>query len=451
MAASGVGAAIALAADRRRAARRDRLPGLAGRGAGQRQGNMIEDGLFDGLDAALLYHPCDRNHVYSWPLASEDIDVVFTGLAGARLVGPVEGQERPRCDGPAVQLRRPVAPAAPAVGSRPRDHPGGRHRREHHPGTDPGLVHAPQPRAGLLRDDEGPVPRRCARPPPWPPAPRSTSTTPGGAIDDEQQRVLGGLFTANMNAYGIDETRATTPTPAAPTWATSAGSARRSIRTSRSRRKARPGTRSCSATPRPRPQADETTLLAATLVAQTAYDLFADPALVEAAWQEFRGVRGRSLGVRAGATIGPARPAGRRSRTGGAPSETEPYPRRRARVRLPEDPVAERPLDPSGRTGIRRPQRLGRRVRVLRRLRPADLRRPVDFSKLPWVTDPDELRRREVDVAIVGAPFDDAVSHRPGARFGPRAIREAQYTSRLDLFAPARRRPVRGPDRRRCG
>jgi agmatinase len=32
-------------------------------------------------------------------------------------------------------------------------------------------------------------------------------------------------------------------------------------------------------------------------------------------------------------------------------------------------------------------------------------------------------------VAIVGAPFDDAVSHRPGTRFGPRAIREAQYTS----------------------
>ena len=54
---------------------------------------------------------------------------------------------------------------------------------------------------------------------------------------------------------------------------------------------------------------------------------------------------------------------------------------------------------------------------------------PVSFMKLPWITDPDELRRREVDVAIIGAPFDDAVSHRPGARFGPRAIREAQYTS----------------------
>jgi agmatinase len=54
---------------------------------------------------------------------------------------------------------------------------------------------------------------------------------------------------------------------------------------------------------------------------------------------------------------------------------------------------------------------------------------PSTFMKLPWVTDPAELRSRGVDVAIVGAPFDDAVTHRSGARFGPRAIREAQYTS----------------------
>jgi formimidoylglutamase len=54
---------------------------------------------------------------------------------------------------------------------------------------------------------------------------------------------------------------------------------------------------------------------------------------------------------------------------------------------------------------------------------------PATFAKLPWVTDPAEIRRRGVDVAIVGAPFDDAVSHRSGARFGPRAIREAQYTA----------------------
>jgi agmatinase len=51
------------------------------------------------------------------------------------------------------------------------------------------------------------------------------------------------------------------------------------------------------------------------------------------------------------------------------------------------------------------------------------------FQKLPWVTDALELAVRRPDAAIVGAPFDDAVSHRPGARFGPRAIRAASYHS----------------------
>ena len=49
------------------------------------------------------------------------------------------------------------------------------------------------------------------------------------------------------------------------------------------------------------------------------------------------------------------------------------------------------------------------------------------FQKLPLVTDGAALAARRPDVAIVGAPFDDAVSHRPGARFGPRAIRAASY------------------------
>jgi agmatinase len=51
------------------------------------------------------------------------------------------------------------------------------------------------------------------------------------------------------------------------------------------------------------------------------------------------------------------------------------------------------------------------------------------FGNLPWVTDSEVIRARGVDVAIVGAPFDDMVTHRPGARFGPRAIRTAQYGS----------------------
>jgi agmatinase len=49
------------------------------------------------------------------------------------------------------------------------------------------------------------------------------------------------------------------------------------------------------------------------------------------------------------------------------------------------------------------------------------------FQKLPLLTDADALRARRPDVAILGAPFDDAVSHRPGCRFGPRAIRAATY------------------------
>ena len=51
------------------------------------------------------------------------------------------------------------------------------------------------------------------------------------------------------------------------------------------------------------------------------------------------------------------------------------------------------------------------------------------FQKLPLLTDGAALRERRPDVAIVGAPFDDGVSHRPGARFGPRAIRTATYHS----------------------
>jgi agmatinase len=49
------------------------------------------------------------------------------------------------------------------------------------------------------------------------------------------------------------------------------------------------------------------------------------------------------------------------------------------------------------------------------------------FCKRDLVTDAAALAARRPDVAIVGAPFDDGVSHRSGARFGPRAIRQATY------------------------
>lgn len=44
------------------------------------------------------------------------------------------------------------------------------------------------------------------------------------------------------------------------------------------------------------------------------------------------------------------------------------------------------------------------------------------FMRMPHVYD---LEDRRADAAFVGIPFDDATTYRPGARFGPRAIREA--------------------------
>ena len=48
---------------------------------------------------------------------------------------------------------------------------------------------------------------------------------------------------------------------------------------------------------------------------------------------------------------------------------------------------------------------------------------PLTFGGAPCTQDPAELAG--FDVAIVGAPMDDLVSDRPGARFAPRAIRAA--------------------------
>jgi agmatinase len=47
----------------------------------------------------------------------------------------------------------------------------------------------------------------------------------------------------------------------------------------------------------------------------------------------------------------------------------------------------------------------------------------LTFAGAPYTQDPAELAG--FDVAVVGAPMDDLVSDRPGARFAPRAIRAA--------------------------
>jgi agmatinase len=66
----------------------------------------------------------------------------------------------------------------------------------------------------------------------------------------------------------------------------------------------------------------------------------------------------------------------------------------------------------------------------------------LTFAGQPYTQDPSELPGH--DVAIVGAPFDDLVSDRPGARFAPRAIRAAScppgphLEAKVDAFAELR-------------
>jgi agmatinase len=57
----------------------------------------------------------------------------------------------------------------------------------------------------------------------------------------------------------------------------------------------------------------------------------------------------------------------------------------------------------------------------------------LTFSEVPYTEDPGELQG--ADVAIVGAPTDDLVSDRPGARFAPRAIRAASGPAGAHLSA----------------
>ena len=51
------------------------------------------------------------------------------------------------------------------------------------------------------------------------------------------------------------------------------------------------------------------------------------------------------------------------------------------------------------------------------------------FYKVPWALDEEAIRDAGADIAVVGAPYDEGTSARPGARFGPMAIRTAHVTA----------------------
>jgi amidohydrolase len=286
MAASAVGAAIALASIA------DELPGeivflgcpAEERGSGKAQ--MIDDGLMDGLDAALLFHPCDRDHVESHPLASEDVEVVFTGLQAHASSDPWHGKNA--LDAlitlfSSVGLwRQQLRPTARVHGI----------IREG--GTAANIIPDRTVAWFMLRSDDPAEYRRMrerfgsmAEA-----AALATDTTveltfSGYASTMINNPVLADRWRANMAPYGIvdmgDDPNSGSTDMANVSWVCPTIHPDLAICDH-----GVPGHstlfRDAAATPR----ADETTLLAATLVAQTAYELFADPALVEAAWAAFR-------------------------------------------------------------------------------------------------------------------------------------------------------------------
>jgi len=286
MAASGVGAAIALAAVA------DELPGeivflgtpAEERGSGKQI--MIDDGLFAGIDAALLFHPCDRNHVESHPLASEDYDVVFTGLQAHASSDPWRG----------LNALDALVMLFSSVGLwRQQLRPTTRvHGIIREGGTAANIIPDRASAWFMLRSDDqayyeeikARFVQMCEG------VALATGTTAevtisGGATTMRNNRVLAERFRANMAAYGIedqgDDPNAGSTDMANVSWVCPTIHPDLAICD-----EGVPGHsilfRDAAVTPR----ADETTLLAATLVAQTAVELFTDPELVEAAWAEFR-------------------------------------------------------------------------------------------------------------------------------------------------------------------
>jgi agmatinase len=63
---------------------------------------------------------------------------------------------------------------------------------------------------------------------------------------------------------------------------------------------------------------------------------------------------------------------------------------------------------------------------------------PATFARLPLLTDRAALVRPDVDLAVVGIPFDTGVTYRVGGRFAPDAVRAASvmlrpYNPNLDV------------------
>jgi amidohydrolase len=287
MAASGVGAAIALA---------ELAPELRGeivflgtpaeeRGSGKQI--MIDDGLFDGVDAALLFHPSDRNRSACALLASVDVEVIFKGLQAHAAADPWMGKNA--LDALLLLFQ--------AVGLwRQQLRPSSRlHGIVIEGGTAANII--PDRAVGrfMLRSDDQEYYEQMrtrfeglARGAALAADCEVEVNFSGGSSTMKDNAVLRERFLANMTAAGLSDNQIDYERLGS----SDMGNVSQLLPTIHPELaicdEGTPGHstdfRDAAATPR----ADETTLLAATLVAQTAYELFADEQLVEAAWRAFR-------------------------------------------------------------------------------------------------------------------------------------------------------------------
>jgi amidohydrolase len=290
MASSGVGAAIALAAVRDQWAGEVVFLGTPAEERGSGKAIMLQDGLFDGLDAALLFHPCDRNHVEIAPLASEDVVVVFTGLQSHAASEPWAG--RNALDAMislfvSVGLWRQQLPTHCRV-----------HGIIQEGGTAANIIPDRTRAWFMIRSADQPYyevmkarfRELCDA------AALAAGVTvevefSGAATTMKHNRTLAARWVANAEAYGIpdegmDPSSGSTDM-ANVSWAMPAIHPDLAITDVPT-----PGHSIEFRDAAGRPRADTTVLLASTLVAQTALDLLLDPALVDRAWREFRGEPG---------------------------------------------------------------------------------------------------------------------------------------------------------------
>jgi amidohydrolase len=288
MAASGVGAAIALAKV---------APDIAGeivflgtpaeeRGSGKQF--MLDDGLFEGVDAALLFHPSDVDSATCALLASVDVEVSFKGLQAHAAADPWMG--RNALDAlitlfHSVGLwRQQLRPSARVHGIILEG------------GTAANIIpDITRARFMVRSDDQADFEKmkerfaRLVEAAAMSAECEGEAVFSGGSDTMKDNDVLKQRWLANAAAYDVPDVpfdygrmgssdmgnvSQHLPTIHPQLAICEQGVAGHSIEF-----------RDAAATP----HGDRATLMAATLVAQTAYDLFADPALVEAAWREFRG------------------------------------------------------------------------------------------------------------------------------------------------------------------